>query len=261
MADRSDRSDGESGNEGAHPRCGLSSAPPRLRAGGSSTMIPPVRWAVSHVTVPPQLGAPGAESGGTTSANARVAWFRAEAGGRAARRGLSACSRLSRGSIPPGEALAAARALLCHPPLRAGAGTPEGEWLDELAGLVRKAAPGPKAQNSSTTHGEPMAQPQRSATYIGGTPDLWSHLNTVRASEDASTALERARERRHKATNEHTSSGVPTGNDTTSDNDIGPYGAGCWAFMADLRRVDWPTKFRPDLPKKYDGTIDPEEFL
>ena len=31
--------------------------------------------------------------------------------------------------------------------------------------------------------------------------------------------------------------------------------------MTDLRRVDWPMKFRPDLPKKYDGTIDPEEFL
>jgi hypothetical protein len=28
-----------------------------------------------------------------------------------------------------------------------------------------------------------------------------------------------------------------------------------------LRRVDWPTKFRPDLPEKYGGTIDPEEFL
>ena len=31
--------------------------------------------------------------------------------------------------------------------------------------------------------------------------------------------------------------------------------------MADLRRVNWPTKFRPDLPEKYDGTIDPEEFF
>jgi hypothetical protein len=31
--------------------------------------------------------------------------------------------------------------------------------------------------------------------------------------------------------------------------------------MADLLWVDWPTKFPPDLPGKYDGTIDPEEFL
>jgi hypothetical protein len=28
-----------------------------------------------------------------------------------------------------------------------------------------------------------------------------------------------------------------------------------------LWRVNWPTKFRPDLLEKYDGTIDPEEFL
>jgi hypothetical protein len=28
-----------------------------------------------------------------------------------------------------------------------------------------------------------------------------------------------------------------------------------------MQWVDWPTKFRPDLPEKYDGTIDPEEFL
>ena len=54
---------------------------------------------------------------------------------------------------------------------------------------------------------------------------------------------------------------MPTGDDTTSDNDIGPYKASYRAFMANLRRVNWPTKFRPDLPGKYDGTIDPEEFL
>jgi hypothetical protein len=28
-----------------------------------------------------------------------------------------------------------------------------------------------------------------------------------------------------------------------------------------LRRVDWPTKFQLDIPEKYDGTIDPEEFF
>jgi len=144
-------------------------------------------------------------------------------------------SRLSRGSTPPGEALAAVRALLRHPPLRVGAGTPEGEWLDELASLVLKAAPGPKAQSSSATRGEPTMQPQRSDTCAGGTPDLHSHLNTVRPSEDARTALERAQERRRQAPDEHASSGVPTGNDTTSDDDTGPYGAGSWAFTTNLR--------------------------
>jgi hypothetical protein len=48
---------------------------------------------------------------------------------------------------------------------------------------------------------------------------------------------------------------------SAGDNDIGPYEAGCWAFTADLRRVDWLTKVRPDILEKYDGTIDPKEFL
>ena len=120
-----------------------------------------------------------------------------------------------------------ALALLHHPPLREGAGTPEGEWLDELSSLVRKAAPGPKAQSSSATRVAPTAQPQRSATCVGGTPDLRSHLNKVRASEDARSALERAQERRRQVTNEHATSGMPTGGGTTSDNNTGPYGAGC----------------------------------
>ena len=70
------------------------------------------------------------------------------------------------------------------------------------------------------------------------------------------------REQRREAKEEHASSGAP-GSDSAGalDHDIGPYGAGCRAFTANLRRVNWPTKFRPDLPDKYDGTIDPEEFL
>ena len=62
-------------------------------------------------------------------------------------------SRLSRASIPPREALAAARALLRHLPRKVETGTPEGEWLDELASLVRRAAPGPKGQHSCAIKG------------------------------------------------------------------------------------------------------------
>ena len=86
------------------------------------------------------------------------------------RRGPQARSHFSCASIPPGEALAAARALLRHPPLKAGAGTPKGEWLDELASLVRRAALGSKVQNSCATDGESSAQPQGPATRVGGTP-------------------------------------------------------------------------------------------
>ena len=80
-------------------------------------MIPAVQRLVSHVTAPPRLNTPRAESGGTSLADARVAQFRAKARSRTIRRGLPARIRLSRASIPPGEALTVARVLLLHPPL------------------------------------------------------------------------------------------------------------------------------------------------
>nr|ABG66060.1 retrotransposon protein, putative, unclassified [Oryza sativa Japonica Group] len=40
-----------------------------------------------------------------------------------------------------------------------------------------------------------------------------------------------------------------------------PGGTGCRAFVASLRNVRWPPKFRPNLMEKYDGSINPSEFL
>ena len=37
--------------------------------------------------------------------------------------------------------------------------------------------------------------------------------------------------------------------------------AGCRAFTPELYSVAWPDKFKPDLPPRYDGIPDPEEFL
>ena len=36
---------------------------------------------------------------------------------------------------------------------------------------------------------------------------------------------------------------------------------GCRAFTAELRSVAWPSKFKSDLPPRYDGTFDPTDFL
>jgi hypothetical protein len=38
-------------------------------------------------------------------------------------------------------------------------------------------------------------------------------------------------------------------------------GAGCMALAPHLRMMVWPPKFRPHLPEKYDGTVNPVEFL
>ena len=153
MANRSDRSDGESGSERAHPHCGPPNAPSRMEAGVSPSPISAGGRVALYATAPPQLDAPRAESRATTTAGADATQLGAEARGRTAQRRLSARSRLSRACIPPGEALAAAR-LLRHLPLRAGMGTPDWEWLDELASLVQRAAPGPKGQRSYATNGE-----------------------------------------------------------------------------------------------------------
>ena len=38
-------------------------------------------------------------------------------------------------------------------------------------------------------------------------------------------------------------------------------GVGCAVLAEHLRAVAWPSKFRPNLPEKYDGTTNPSEFL
>jgi hypothetical protein len=38
-------------------------------------------------------------------------------------------------------------------------------------------------------------------------------------------------------------------------------GVGCAALADHLRATSWPSKFRPHLPEKYNGTSNPSEFL
>jgi hypothetical protein len=33
------------------------------------------------------------------------------------------------------------------------------------------------------------------------------------------------------------------------------------ALAPHLQMVVWPRKFKPNLPEKYDGTVNPDEFL
>ena len=87
-----------------------------------------------------------------------------------------------------------------------------------------------------------MRSPALIAYAVGGS-DLRSKLYSLRAREDAHTILERGRERWRLVENEQASSGVPAETAAASDDDIGPYGAGCRAVTADLRWVDCSTKF------------------
>jgi hypothetical protein len=44
-------------------------------------------------------------------------------------------------------------------------------------------------------------------------------------------------------------------------NAVVAYGGGCQAFTEELCRVAWPTKFRPELPPRFNSTANPIEFL
>jgi hypothetical protein len=98
------------------------------------------------------------------------------------------------------------------------------------------------------------------------TNDLRAELNRRRAGEDARVSLERARERRQniegRNLDQDFAAVAPQAlMGTRSQASVPLAGVGCAALADHLRAVSWPSKFRPHLPEKYDGTSNPSEFL
>ena len=107
----------------------------------------------------------------------------------------------------------------------------------------------------------------RSPTVRGArTEDLRAELNHRRAGEDARISVERARERRLNIEGRNLNADLdaaapkPPGN-ARKQAGTPVAGVGCAALAEHLRAVAWPSKFRPHLPEKYDGTTNPSEFL
>ena len=189
----------------------------------------------------------------------------------------------------PGDALAAAEALLLFPPVPMEDMPRMSAWLAKLAGLVgyahnleepvrsrtparaqtpargtvstaRTPVPGqagprvaaaqqqpPRDERRGDRQGEPRHDRQGDGhVSIGSTlspkGDLRDVLND-RQGEDARTRIERRKERHQR------------------DDRTVTHGAGCLAFVPELRKVKWPHKFRPDVPDRYDGQSNPAEFL
>jgi hypothetical protein len=91
-------------------------------------------------------------------------------------------------------------------------------------------------------------------------------LNHRRAGEDAQVSLERARERRQNIVGRNLDQDfaavapqAPMG--TRSQAGVPLAGVGCAALADHLCATSWPSKFRPHLPEKYDGTSNPSEFM
>ena len=107
----------------------------------------------------------------------------------------------------------------------------------------------------------------RSPTVRGArTEDLRAELNRRHAGEDSRISVERARERCLNI----------EGRNLNADLDVAApkppvnariqagtpvAGVGCAVQVDHLRAVAWPSKFRPHLLEKYDGTTNPSEFM
>jgi hypothetical protein len=96
--------------------------------------------------------------------------------------------------------------------------------------------------------------------------DLRAELNRRRAGEDARVSLEWARERRQniegRNLNLDFTAVVPqTPRGARIQAGVPLAGVGCAALANHLHAATCPSKFRPHLPEKYDGTSNPSEFL
>jgi hypothetical protein len=96
--------------------------------------------------------------------------------------------------------------------------------------------------------------------------DLRAKLNCRRAGEDARVSLERPRERRLNVEGRNldydfaaVAPQTPTGARIQAGVPLA--GVGCAALADHLHVAAWPSKFRPHLLEKYDGTSNLSEFL
>nr|AAR06355.1 putative polyprotein [Oryza sativa Japonica Group] len=181
------------------------------------------------------------------------------------------------GSTPQGV-LQAAGALLRHPPVVPDPETPARRWLDDVADLVMTAQQrlGAGGRSSATkTSGaatagfvssrrkarRAAAVTRRSSAIPSSTPPT---QEDVRRGPDARLSIERRRNGRRAAhaTEGASSSGAPLRFGRGGQPPVPPVGGvGCRAFVASLRNVRWPPRFRPTITEKYDGSVNPAEFL
>nr|ABA94156.1 retrotransposon protein, putative, unclassified [Oryza sativa Japonica Group] len=181
------------------------------------------------------------------------------------------------GSTPQG-ALQAAGALLRHPPVIPDPETPARRWLDDVADLVMTAqqrlgaggrSSATKASGAATAGSvssrrrarRAAAVTHRSSAIPSSTPPT---QEDVRGGPDARLSIERRRNGRRAAhaTEGASSSGAPLRFGHRGQPPVSPVGgAGCRAFVASLRNVRWPPRFRPTITEKYDGSVNPAEFL
>jgi hypothetical protein len=101
----------------------------------------------------------------------------------------------------------------------------------------------------------------RAPTASIATADIWAELERRHSGEDGHITIERCRERCRNLEGDYGPPvTAPAARAMCSPSSPGVAG-GCMALAPHLRMVVWSRKFWPYLPKKYDGTVNPIEFL
>jgi hypothetical protein len=166
------------------------------------------------------------------------------------------------------DVLSAARELLCHPPSSTASSGAMKQWHDDVDRLLSMT-------HSTSTRSKPRSTRRqceatasvRSPSVRGAqTYDLRAELNRRRVGEYTRISLERAREHRQNIEGRNLDQDfaavapqAPMG--TRSQAGVPLAGVGCAVLVDYLHAASWPSKFRPHLPEKYDGTSNPSEFL
>jgi hypothetical protein len=204
-----------------------------------------------------------------------------------AQRHITAQTSRTLSRAAPG-ALYAARELLCHPPSSTASPGAMKQWrddVDRLLDMVHSSSTRSRPR-SSRRHHEATASVRSPSVRGAQTDNLRAELNHRRAGEDARVSLERARERRQnfeghedaRVSLERARERRLNIKGRNLDQDFAavapqtlvgarfqasvPLAGMGYAALADhLRVTTWPSKFQLHLPKKYDGTSNPSEFL
>jgi hypothetical protein len=200
-------------------------------------------------------------------------------------------AQMSRASRAAPGALSAARELLRHPPSSTASPGAMKQWWDDVdrpLGMAHSGSTRSRLRSSRRQH-EASASVRSPSVRAAPTKDLWAELNRQRAgedapvslgrsndlrtelnrrraSEDARVSLERACERRqnvegHNLDYDFAASAPQTPTGAQIQAGVALAGVGCATLADHLRAATWPSKFRPHLPKKYDGTTNPSKFL
>jgi hypothetical protein len=188
-------------------------------------------------------------------------------------------------------ALSMARELLRHPPSSTASPGAMKQWCDDvdrLLGMAQSVLVRPRPRSFWRQHEASASVRSRSMkaaptedlrmelnrrraredapVSLERPNDLRAELNRRRAGEDARVSLERAHERRQNIEGRNldldfTAVAAQTLRGARIQAGVPLAGVGCATLADHLRAATWPSKFRPHLPEKYDGTSNPSEFL